>query len=98
MLSAQGGERGANFRVQNWMDSELDENWARKRLEAAENLYLPTSDLLAVLFGTLLLLGALASASTITNPLRTRQITEVAAAKNPRAPTFEERWASFSRG
>jgi hypothetical protein len=80
------------------MDSELEENWVRKRLETAENLYLPTSDLLAVLFGTLLLLGALFSVSTIADPLRTRETTEIAAAKNPRAPTFEERWASFSRG
>lgn len=80
------------------MDSELDKIWARKRLEAVENLYLPTGDLIVILFAALLLLGGLYSAGTLANPFRTRESTEVVAAKNPRYPTFEERWPNISRG
>jgi hypothetical protein len=80
------------------MDNELDKIWARKRLETVENLYLPTGDLIVILFGALLLLGGLYLAGTLANPFRTRESIEVTAAKNSSYPTFEERWPSISRG
>ncbi len=80
------------------MDRELDKIWATKRLEALEDLWLPAGDLIPIFFAALLLLGGLQWSGVLTGLLRTRDSTELATAKSPHSPTFEERWPDISRG